>query len=217
MPSTVMKYLFSLVFAVLAAAGLYVAWLGVATARLENVLYTRTNGELESGRWDEAVLQASVLADAAGWDAATLDLAGRVYLLDAEFAPTPKANIQALRKAQGYFVRAAAQRPSWPYTRLNLARVIFELDPYGPWEVELKHALDLNLRGTFLQIDLLRFRRQLGLRLTGDLARAVERSFEQALQETPGELVGAAVDLRRKEWACATPINRQVKAFCRAN
>ena len=216
MPSAV-KYLLSLAFAVLAAAGMYVAWLGIATSRLENVLYTRTNGELESGRWAEAVQQAGTLADAAGWDAATLDLAGRVFLLDAQFAPTPKVNVQILRKAQSYFERAVAQRPSWPYTRLNLARVLFELDPYGSWEAELKYALALNLRGTFLQIDLLRFRRQLGLRLTGDLARAVEDSFEQALQESPGEMVGAAIDLRRKEWACATPINSQVKAFCGAN
>ena len=215
--SSAVKYLLSLAFAVLAAAGLYVAWLGVETSRLENVLYARTNGALESESWSEAVVQASALADVAGWDAATLDLAGRVFLLDAELALTPKASIQALRKAQGYFVRAAAQRPTWPYTRLNLARVVFELDPYGPWEIELNHALALNLRGTFLQIDLLRFRRQLGLRLTGDLARAVEHSFEQALRETPGEMVGAAIELRHKEWACATPINRQVKAFCDAN
>ncbi len=215
--SSAVKYLLSLAFAVLAAAGFYVAWLGVETSRLENVLYARTNGALESESWSEAVVQASALADVAGWDAATLDLAGRVFLLDAELALTPKASIQALRKAQGYFVRAAAQRPTWPYTRLNLARVVFELDPYGPWEIELNHALALNLRGTFLQIDLLRFRRQLGLRLTGDLARAVEHSFEQALRETPGEMVGAAIELRHKEWACATPINRQVKAFCDAN
>ncbi len=209
-----LKYLLSMAFAVLASAGLYIAWLAVATSRLENVLYARTNGELDSERWNDAISQAEALANVAGWDATTLDLVGRVFLLDAEFATTPKANVQTLRKAQGYLERAAAQRPTWPYTRLNLARAIFELDPYGPWEVELKHALDLNLRGTFLQIDLLRFRRQLGLHLTGELARAVEQNFVQALQETPGEMVGAAVELDRKEWACANPINRQVKAFC---
>lgn len=211
------KLLFSLALAMLASVGLYIAWLSVATLRLENVLYERANGNLELLRWNEALLQAEVLADAASWDGATLDLVGRVFLLDAESAVTPKANIQALRKAQGYLQRAAALRPSWPYTRLNLARVAFALDANGPWESQLRHALALNLRGTFLQIDLLKFRRQLGLRLGGELARAVEQSFTQGLRDAPDEMVRAAVNLGRKEWACATPINRQVQALCVTN
>lgn len=210
------KVLLSVALAVLASAGLYVAWLGLATSRLENLLYAQANGALEPTRWSEACAQASALANAAGWDAATLDLVGRVFLLDAELAVTPKANIQSLRKAQGYLERAALQRPTWPYTRLNLARVAFALDAHGSWEAQLKHALALNLRGTFLQIDLLKFRRQLGLRLTGELARAVEENFVQALREAPYEMVRAAVDLGRKEWACATPINSEVKAQCAA-
>lgn len=209
-----LKFLLSLALAILASAGLYVAWLSVATSRLENLLYAQASGELDSRRWNEAKLQASALANAAGWDAATLDLAGRVFLLDAESASTPQVNIQALRKAQGYLERAALQRPTWPYTRLNLARVVFALDVHGGWEKQLEHALALNLRGTFLQIDLLKFRRQLGLRLTGQLARAVEQNFVQALQDAPDEMVRAAVDLGRKEWACATPINRRVKLLC---
>ena len=211
------KLLFSLALAMLASVGLYIAWLSVATLRLENVLYERANGNLELLRWNEALLQAEVLADAASWDGATLDLVGRVFLSDAESAVTPKANIQALRKAQGYLQRAAALRPSWPYTRLNLARVAFALDANGPWESQLRHALALNLRGTFLQIDLLKFRRQLGLRLGGELARAVEQSFTQGLRDAPDEMVRAAVNLGRKEWACATPINRQVQALCVTN
>ena len=210
------KVLLSVALAVLASAGLYVAWLGLATSRLENLLYAQANGALEPTRWSEACAQASALANAAGWDAATLDLVGRVFLLDAELAVTPKANIQSLRKAQGYLERAALQRPTWPYTRLNLARVAFALDAHGSWEAQLKHALALNLRGTFLQIDLLKFRRQLGLRLTGELARAVEENFVQALREAPYEMVRAAVDLGRKEWACATPINSEVKTQCAA-
>ena len=209
-----LKYLISVAFALLASAGLYVAWLSVATSRLENLLYAQASGELESRRWNEVRSQASALANAAGWDAATLDLAGRVFLLDAELASTPKTNIQALRKAQGYLERAAVQRPTWPYTRLNLARVAFALDAHGSWQEQLKHALSLNLRGTFLQIDLLKFRRQLGLRLTGQLARAVEQNFVQALQDAPDEMVRAAVDLGRKEWACAQPVNRRVKVLC---
>ena len=212
-----LKYVLSVALAVLASAGLYVAWLGVATSRLENLLYAQANGALEPTRWSEALVQASALADAASWDAATLDLVGRVFLLDAESQTTPKANIEALRKAQGYLERSALQRPTWPYTRLNLARVAFALDAHGQWEAQLKHALALNLRGTFLQIDLLKFRRQLGLRLTGELARAVEQNFVQALRDAPHEMIRAAVDLGRKEWACATPINSQVKALCAVN
>ncbi len=211
-----LKSVFSLAIAALAIAGIYLAWLSVATTRLENLLYAKANDELEPSRWEQAQLQASALANAASWDAATLDLVGRVFLLDAESQTTPKANIQALRKAQSYLERAAAQRPTWPYTRLNLARVAFALDVHGPWEIELKHALALNLRGNFLQIDLLKFRRQLGLRLNGELARAVEQNFVQALEDAPDEMVRAAVDLGRKEWACATPINRHVKAVCAA-
>lgn len=209
-----LKLLASTAFALLASAGLYVAWLSVATSRLESLLYAQQSGELEARLWSAAKVQASVLANAAGWDAATLDLAGRVFVLEAETAATPKAKIQALRKAQSYLERAAIQRPTWPYTRLNLARVAFALDAHGSWQAELKHALSLNLRGTFLQIDLLKFRRQLGLRLTGELARAVEQNFVQALQDAPYEMVRAAVDLGRKEWACATPINSYVKTLC---
>ena len=212
-----MKLLISLALALLAVGGLYVGWLSVATSRLENLLYAQANGQLESGRWQESQVQASRLANAAGWDAATLDLAGRVFLLNAESATTPKANIQALRKAQSYLERAAVLRPTWPYTRLNLARVAFALDVHGAWDVQLKQALALNLRGTLLQIDLLKLRRQLGLRLTGELARAVEQNFVQALQDAPYEMVHAAIDLGRKEWACATPISSQVKALCAAN
>ena len=201
----------------MASAGLYVAWLSVATSRLEKVLYEQASGVVDSRRWSEARTQASVLANAAAWDGATLDLAGRVFLLDAESAATPKTNIQALRKAQDYLEQAARQRPTWPYTRLNLARVAFALDAHGSWKAQLEQALSLNLRGTFLQIDLLKFRRQLGLRLNGELARAVERNFEQALRDAPDEMVRAAVDLGRKEWACATPISRDVKALCAAN
>ena len=215
--SFVLKCLLSAGLAALASAGMYVAWLSVATSRLENLLYAQANGALEPSRWSQAPVQARALAHAAGWDAATLDLAGRVFLLDAESAPTPKASIQALREAQGYLERAALQRPTWPYTRLNLARVAFALDAHGPWEGQLKQALALNLRGTFLQIDLLKFRRQLGLRLTGELARAVEQNFAQALQDAPYEMVHAAVDLGRKEWACATPLNNEVKALCAAS
>ena len=211
------KIFFSLALAILASAGLYIAWLSVATLRLENVLYERANGTLELLRWDEALVQADMLADVASWDGATLDLVGRVFLLDAESAATPKANIQALRKAQGYLERAAVLRPSWPYTRLNLARVAFALDANGQWESQLRQALALNLRGTFLQIDLLKFRRQLGLRLGGDLARAVEQSFTQGLRDAPHEMVRAAVNIGRKEWACATPINPQVRTLCLAS
>lgn len=212
-----LNYLLSVALALLASAGLYVAWLSVATSRLENMLYAQANGELESSRWNQARLQASALAKAASWDAATLDLVGRVFLLDAESTTTPKANIQALRKAQGYLERSAFQRPTWPYTRLNLARVAFALDAHGPWEAQLKHALALNLRGTFLQIDLLKFRRQLGLRLSGELARAVEQNFVQALLDAPDEMVRAAIDLGRKEWACAAPISSRVQELCVAN
>ena len=212
-----LKYLLSVALALLASAGLYIAWLSVATSRLENLLYAQASGELESGRWNQARLQASALANAASWDAATLDLVGRVFLLDAESTATPKANIQALRKAQDFLERSAAQRPTWPYTRLNLARVAFALDAHGPWEAQLKQALALNLRGTFLQIDLLKFRRKLGLRLTGELARAVEQNFAQALQDAPDEMVRAAIDLGRKEWACATPVSSRVRELCAAN
>ncbi len=212
----VLKYLVSVALAMLASIGLYVAWLSVATSRLENLLYTQANSESVEPSWSDARSQASALAHAASWDGATLELAGRVYLLDAELAGTPKENIQALRKAQGYLESAAKLRPSWPYTRLNLARVAFALDAHGPWQAQLRQALALNLRGTFLQIDLLKFRRQLGLRLNGELARAVEQSFIQALNDAPDEMVRAAVDLGRKEWACARPINRDIKALCAA-
>jgi hypothetical protein len=212
----VQKYLVSVALAMLAIAGLYVASLSVATSRLENLLYAQADSQSVGPSWNDARSQASALANAASWDGAALDLAGRVYLLDAEFARTPKENIQALRKAQSYLESAAKLRPSWPYTRLNLARVAFALDAHGPWQAHLKHALALNLRGTFLQLDLLKFRRQLGLRLTGELARAVEQSFAQGLVDAPDEMVRAAVDLGRKEWACATPINSQVKTLCAA-
>ena len=209
-----LKYLVSTVLAILASAGLYLAWLSVATTRLENLLYAQAYEHLEPTHWSSAPLQASALANAASWDAATLDLAGRVFLLDAEFANTPKRNIYSLRKAQRYFENAAKLRPSWPYTRLNLARVTFALDAHGPWEAQLEQALKLNLRGTFLQIDLLKFRRQLGLHLNGELARAVEQSFSQALQDSPDEMVRAALNLGRKEWACATPNNEEIKRIC---
>ena len=212
--SFAVKLLFSLALAVLASVALYIAWLSVATLRLENVLYERANGNLELLRWNEALRQAEVLADVASWDGGTLDLVGRVFLLDAESAVTPKANVKALRKARGFLERSAVLRPSWPYTRLNLARVAFALDVNGPWKSQLRHALALNLRGTFLQIDLLKFRRQLGLRLGGDLARAVEQSFAQGLRDAPDEMVRAAVNLGRKEWACATPIDRHVQTLC---
>ncbi len=213
MPIT-LKFLLSSVLAVLASAGLYLAWLSVATTRLENLLYEQAYGHLEPKLWSNARLQAGTLANAASWDASTLDLAGRIYLLDSEFATTPKATINALRNAQRYLENAAKLRPSWPYTRLNLARVAFELDAHGPWQAQLEQALKLNLRGTFLQIDLLKFRRKLGLRLNGELARAVEQSFSQALQDSPDEMVRAALNLGRKEWACATPNNEEIEKIC---
>jgi hypothetical protein len=201
--------------AVLASSGIYLAWLSIASTRLENTLYEQSSGNADLGLWASAPAQARRLASVASWDPTILDLAGRVFLQQSDIEiESPRLKIAALREAKVYLERSATLRPTWPYTRLNLARVEFELDANGPWEQHLQRALALNLRGNALSVDLLRFRRRLGLHLTGEIARQVEANFATALSDAPEEMVRAAVDLGRREWACAQPVNASVKKFC---
>ncbi len=210
------KLALSFLLTLLAGSGLYLAWLNIAVTRLENTLYEQAmGGQARTPLWAQACVQARRLAAAASWDAATLDLAGRIFLQQSEMeSESPRLKIAALREAKGYLDRATNLRPTWPYTRLNLARVEFELDANGPWPDRLQQAFALNLRGNALSVDLLKFRRRLGLHLTGDLARQAEANFSSALREAPEEMVHAAIDLGRREWACAQPVNAQVKTLC---
>jgi hypothetical protein len=210
-----LKIVLSILFALLGGSGVYLAWLSIAVARLENTLYEQANEPTGSVLWGQACAQARRLARIANWDPATLDLAGRVFLQQSELeTESPRLKISALREAKNYLEHSSQLRPTWPYTRLNLARIEFELDANGPWAARLDKALALNLRGNALALDLLRFRRRLGLHLTGELARQVEANFSSALRDAPEEMVRAATDLGRREWACAEPINTNVKTLC---
>jgi hypothetical protein len=217
--SNATKLLISLVLAVFASAGIYLAWLSVAVSNLENALNSLTEASVESTematRWLLSAARARQVARLAHWDPAVQDLSGRICLFGAErFGATPKETVAHLRLAKQYLERAALLRPTWPYTKLNLARVEYALDAHGIWKTRLQEALASNLRGTFLQIDLMRFRKQLGVRLSGDLARAVEQNFDQALRDAPEEMIRAARSIGRREWACAQPIDQIVKEIC---
>jgi hypothetical protein len=213
------KLALSLILSGFALAGIYLAWLSVAVGNLENALNNLSEATVESAQqrtlWLASATRARDVAALATWDPAVQDLTGRLWLFGAEhFAGTPKESVAKLRIAKLYLERAALLRPTWPYTRLNLARVEFALDARGVWKMRLQEALASNLRGTFLQIDLMRFRKRLGTHLSGDLAREVERNFDQALRDAPEEMIRAARSIGRREWACAQPIDKLVKDMC---
>jgi hypothetical protein len=217
--SNATKLILSLILAGFAATGIYLAWLSIAVSNLENALNHLTEASVESTqmatRWRLSATRAREVAARARWDAAVQDLSGRIWLYGADrFSATPRETVENLRVAKQYLERAATLRPTWPYTKLNLARVEFALDAHGVWKTRLQEALASNLRGTFLQIDLMRFRKQLGVRLSGDLARAVEQNFDQALRDAPEEMIRAARSIGRREWACAQPIDQFVKDIC---
>ena len=211
------KLFLSSILAALVAAGIFIAYLGVSSESIEAELYALAEFGVDANveDWQALSQRSQRLSQLAGFDGASQDLNARVWFFGAEYLPmTPKMQIEALRKAREGFLKAIKLRPRWPYTWLNLARVEFALDARGNWEDVLATALRLNLRGTFLQMDLMRFRKKLGLRLNGELARAVEVSLDQGFADDPDAMVREAIRIGRREWACATPVNSQVQKFC---
>lgn len=214
---TLIKYVISVVLAALIASGLYIAYLGASSEGLEIDLYalTEQGADARIDDWEALTRRSQRLSELAWFDGAIQDLNARVWFFGAEYLPmAPKTQIATLRKARSGFLSAIELRPRWPYSWLNLARVEYGLDARGNWPVVLEKALKLNLRGTFLQMDLMRFRKKLGLRLNGELARAVEASLAKGLADDPEAMVRQAVSLGRREWACASPVNAQVQKFC---
>lgn len=211
-----LKWALSAVLAACIAAGFFIAYLGSRSEVIEFELYDLSQpGAATSEKWQALAERAQRLSRLAPFDGAIQDLNARVWFFGAEYVATsPKAQVQALRKAREGFLAAIRLRPRWPYSWLNLARVEFALDARSDWQSVLSKALVLNLRGAFLQMDLMRFRKKLGLRLNGELARAVEASLAQGMIDNPDILVREAVRLGRREWACAAPITPQVQNIC---
>jgi hypothetical protein len=198
----------------LAGAGVFITWLSLAVTDAERAL-DRLAVEGSNADWVVAATKLQRVAALSTWDASVQDLAARTWLLGAEkYAQTPSLSISRLRSARSYMRRAVTLRPNWPYSWLNLARIEFGLDRRGVWQTTLQRALSLNLRGTFLQLDLLRFRLQLGSHLNGELARAVEASLARGVLDEPFPMIRAAFEIGRPEWACASPQNSEIKRFC---
>lgn len=211
------KYVFSMILAVLIAAGVFAAYLGASSEGLEIDLYALSTQGADASidDWQALAQRSQRLSELAWFDGAAQDLNARVWFFGAEYlSMSPKIQIQTLRKARAGFLSAIKLRPRWPYSWLNLARVEFALDARSDWPAVLDQAIKLNLRGTFLQMDLMRFRKQLGLKLNGELARAVEASLAQGIADEPDTMVREAIRIGRREWACATPVNSQVQKFC---
>lgn len=213
------KIVLSAILAILAAAGCFMAYLSIVSESIENELYAFTERGAQTGveQWQALTQRSAHLSQLSKFDGATQDLNARVWFFGAEYlSMSPKMQIEALRNARTGFQSAVQLRPLWPYSWLNLARVEFALDARGNWEQVLAKALQLNLRGAFLQMDLMRFRKKLGLRLSGELARAVEASLDQGFADDPDTMVREAIRIGRREWACASPVTSQVQKFCEA-
>jgi hypothetical protein len=197
-----------------ALAGAYIASIGARTRAIERDFNALQDGIFAASVWPELAARADSLAAFAPWDFDPHDLRGRVYFYGAAVLSVdlPRQSIQRFRQAQGSFERAAQLRPTWAYTQLNLARVQFALDVNGPWQNHLWQMLASGPRDLFLQMDLMRFRKDLGQRLQGDLAKAVEASQQLTAQAHPYLMVRLAAKLNRLEWVCANqvPIGRQV-------
>jgi hypothetical protein len=184
--------------------GTYVAYIGAKTRAIERDFNAMQDGKLSVSAWPELSLRADRLAAMADWDFDSQDLRGRVYFYGAVAVgvDAPQQLIRRLRHARDSFQRASQLKPSWAYTHLNLARTEFALDVNGPWPQHLQSMLDSGARDLFLQMDLMRFRKDLNERLSGELQEKISAAQQLGIASHPYEMVRLAAELDRLAWAC---------------